>query len=417
MDGEEIYFRPEGISATDEKELAHPGSPEKQIGNSEKESSKAPDHTGTGHQIVGINHSIEILDSSTTQKSAFDETAKQNKQGSSVSAFNRLLISIFGRATGKNSRVVPIEHLTPTTPVLDHYENGHPSKSDMIEAGTGLSKEGTLTINSGDLAGDILQKCNKGTQILVHKRKRSSLVSHTPKAGHERKHSRPKLKRVHFMLPKTAASKRSISWQALDPKHPILRRWLTIMLFPLSYEIWAFPYRLALGFPSIESDIYIADSVCDIFFIVDMFISLRTALPAIPGQQEAIKGFPEISRNYFSKIFPLQILPSVLYWIVTLICASYGKDVCQDGLQNTRRSKDAGSTSGAERIENSHWSCVMQHIDWRLWLWWVMTIPRSVPRFHRLLSYFKSMENDLVSLHRVWVKMNFYLIWVFLGRK
>ena len=191
---------------------------------------------------------------------------------------------------------------------------------------------------------------------------------------------RQRLKKVHFQLPKGLNKRMSV--RSLDPNMLFVQRWLKFMVLPLSYEMWAFPYRLALCFPTItpndtNSTMY-ADAVCDAIFVLDMLVSLTTAI-AVPGREEQVTSFAQISRHYFTCIFPFQMLPSVLFWILTSLCAGRVSPVCPP-------------TEDSEL----QWMCVVGSQDWSLWLWWASTVPRVVPRFLRLRSYFKSMERNLV---------------------
>ena len=149
-----------------------------------------------------------------------------------------------------------------------------------------------------------------------------------------------------------------------------------------------------------------------------MFISLFTIIPARPGHKNATTKFFDIFRHYFTTRFPYQILPSIVYWAVTAVSISYLNDSCPNPETTVARHgpstevSDAGQrrsdivwdNSGTDPVANdsSHidpaWECMIQNRDWPLVLWWVFTVPRSVPRFYRLTSYFKAMESDLVNL-------------------
>ena len=75
------------------------------------------------------------------------------------------------------------------------------------------------------------------------------------------------------------------------------------MLLPLCYELWAFPYRLALGAPSTDSKICAADAFFDCLFLLDIFVALCTALPPAHPGDPAITSFSSIARRYFSVTF------------------------------------------------------------------------------------------------------------------
>ena len=182
-------------------------------------------------------------------------------------------------------------------------------------------------------------------------------------------------KKVHFVLPKASNAKRSL--RSLDPNMAFVRQWLNIMILPLSYEMWAFPYRLALGVPSTSSALCYADASCDGLFFLDMIVSLATALPATPGKDE-VTSFQGIAAHYFSRTFPSQILPCCAYWIITPICARSIDGLC------------AGASAGS-------FECVIGSVSWGVWLWWGAALLRLVPRFLRLRAHFKAMESNLVT--------------------
>ena len=76
-------------------------------------------------------------------------------------------------------------------------------------------------------------------------------------------------KRVHFRIPKT---KKQRSFAPIDGSAREIQMWLIAVLVPLSWEIWAFPFRLA--FCDIEHGkalfVYHVDIACDVMFVLDM---------------------------------------------------------------------------------------------------------------------------------------------------
>ena len=187
-----------------------------------------------------------------------------------------------------------------------------------------------------------------------------------------------KLKKVHFLLPKESTRR---SMQSLDPSMTIVQYWLNIMILPLSYEMWAFPYRLALGTPSTNSSLFYTDASCDIIFIIDMLVSFITALPAVPGREE-VTSFRGIAANYFTKKFPYTILPCCVYWCLLPTCARDFERAC------------AGLRANSD--ETAFQCMLVDNEGWSLWLWWGTTLLRVVPRFDRLRAHFKDMESNLV---------------------
>jgi hypothetical protein len=241
----------------------------------------------------------------------------------------------------------------------------------------------------------------RGRSILITPQEKADLA--------ERRTKSKRLRKVHFNLPKTNGSRRVVA-QALDPKSPTVRRWQSIMLLPLCYELWAFPYRLALGAPSTASTIFAADLACDSLFILDIFVALCTALPPAQPGEAPVTSFFGIARHYFAVNFPAEFLPCALYWVATPICAHYLAQLCPDPTPDTGHTRRtyAGKSpwEGYASVPGSGnhtpaaasgWECVVSSSrQWPVWAWWLATIPRILPRAIRLRYYFKAMESDLV---------------------
>ncbi len=318
---------------------------------------------------------------------------------------------IFGRNSLTSTKVAPNDELLPIAVHADPVKNEPvDSPAPTPVALELIAKHETIVEVREDT---ICPSPQVAVKALHRKKKRSSIASSHSHKFDVRKKSRTKLKKVHFLLPKVSAAKESSFWKPYDPKIPLIRRWLIVMLLPLSYEIWAFPYRLALGFPSIKSKICLADLLCDCFFVADIYFALCTLIPRRLGHKDSITTFSGICLHYLAKTFPLELLPSVAYWIMTVLCVSHLHGICPDdhdpgpdeldfaeaNPDATRRAVvrpiAAGNGTGAKYL---YWQCVVQHQGWPIWVWWVFTVPRFVPRLNRLMAYFKSMESDLVSL-------------------
>eukprot|EP00961_Rhodomonas_salina_P261711 3537034-Rhodomonas_salina.1 len=178
-------------------------------------------------------------------------------------------------------------------------------------------------------------------------------------------------RRVAFRLPK---SRERGEFQPLKPDSLILRRWAHFMVIPLSYEIGAWPFRLAFGDSSFNAAVK-ADVVFDIIFCADMVRQCLSVIPAgtLPNQDEAIRSFAAISRHYLSsRDFLKDLLPIVVYY--TMLSVQWGS------------------------------------ADLSLWLFWAGTLPRIAVRAARLRHYFKVMSRDLTVNARMLEGVKFAMI-------
>jgi hypothetical protein len=192
------------------------------------------------------------------------------------------------------------------------------------------------------------------------------------------------LKKVFFNIPKS--STQEWKFKPIDPNNPLLLRWNMFMLLPLGYEVWAFPYRLALGVPSLSSQMATTtiDFLIDVIFTIDMVLTLSTIVPKSPGREKSIVTFEGIAENYFQNTFLLHFFPAFPYWVVTFIATNYLQDP---------RTCGRISSSGAVHVL---WSCVSKNRDWPIWLWWLGSALRLMPRLLRLLNDFATIESNLV---------------------
>ena len=192
------------------------------------------------------------------------------------------------------------------------------------------------------------------------------------------------LKRVYFRL-----NEKSRPWWKFDPWDPynsFVQRWNMFMLLPLGYEVWAFPYRLALGVPSISSQMQLTplDFTFDMIFLCDVVMSLSTSLPKGPGRDEAVTTFLGIARHFFKNIFPFYLLPAFPYWVATFFLVNHLQDPGQCGIYDK---------SGAVSVT---WSCILNTLDWQVYLWWATSFVRFFPRMIRLVNDFKVLESNMV---------------------
>eukprot|EP00961_Rhodomonas_salina_P265077 3583172-Rhodomonas_salina.1 len=127
-----------------------------------------------------------------------------------------------------------------------------------------------------------------------------------------------KNKRVNFRLPK---SRQHHTFEPFEPDSLVLRRWAHFMVIPLSYEVWAWPFRLAFGEAEFNAAVT-ADIVFDIIFFADMLRKCASVIPAgtYPDQDEPIKSFASITRHYLgSREFLRDITSMVVYYTLIII--------------------------------------------------------------------------------------------------
>jgi hypothetical protein len=74
-----------------------------------------------------------------------------------------------------------------------------------------------------------------------------------------------KRRHVHFFIPQ---NKRMVFLRIMDPHSRGVQVWLALMVFPLVYETWSLPYRLALEEPSLSSGLLVSDAIADAFMVV-----------------------------------------------------------------------------------------------------------------------------------------------------
>ena len=200
----------------------------------------------------------------------------------------------------------------------------------------------------------------------------------TEERRNEQSWQRRKFFKVQFQ---DIESHSGISWFRIRTwNDPAIQLWHKIMVLPLTYETWSFPFRLALCFPSTSSILWYTDLTCDSFFWFDIVVSLNTSISPVSDIDEPILTFAAILKHNFLRKFPLELVPSFAYLIATPICASLMPAAC---LQN------AASDIQGEALLGT---CLS---GWPVWVWWASTLGRIIPRMNRLLQYFKAMETNL----------------------
>ena len=169
-------------------------------------------------------------------------------------------------------------------------------------------------------------------------------------------------RRVHFKIA------RNLEGPILHPVEPgseYLKMWQKLILLPIIWEIWSFPFRLAFG--NIETDVnmwgLIGDGIADCMFVVDILVGFMTIIPAstFPNQ-------PDIA-NTFQTIMCLRVRHE-LFWLSSPIFIYQLTSL---------------------KIMNGGWLGPPGQASW---LWWSSGIPRVVQRLRRFVFYFESILVD-----------------------
>eukprot|EP00960_Hanusia_phi_P036563 752396-Hanusia_phi.AAC.4 len=160
------------------------------------------------------------------------------------------------------------------------------------------------------------EKLLKGFGIFSRPEKKRHTILVTPERKIQKLKSsqaKKKIRKVHFRLPK---SKNDRKLHILEPGSAFLEKWLRFMMLPLSYELWAFPFRLAFCDPR-SIPILMSDLACDIIFFCDVLVRLNTAIPAetYPGQTEAITDWSGVAEMYARHSLLPDFLPVLVYWV------------------------------------------------------------------------------------------------------
>jgi hypothetical protein len=105
-------------------------------------------------------------------------------------------------------------------------------------------------------AGKSLRPILVSTQLRAEKKKIKGVQGHV-------------MKRVHFRIPK---AKKQHSFAPVDGSAREIQMWLTAVLVPLAWEIWAFPFRLAFCDIVLGNALFVyhVDVACDVMFVFDM---------------------------------------------------------------------------------------------------------------------------------------------------
>eukprot|EP00961_Rhodomonas_salina_P023702 318440-Rhodomonas_salina.1 len=178
------------------------------------------------------------------------------------------------------------------------------------------------------------------------------------------------VKHVRFSVRKEKQQKsksrkrQQIEHLLVDSQNRWVQGWELLFLAPLTYELWAFPFRLSMGDLSKGSVNYlvVSDIITDLVFVVDGIFQacIVEEMSSNLAEESATKTHARLAWKYLQTVFPFELLPSLPFWICYLVFA-------------------AASKPGAA-----------------LWTFWCLSNAlRSVLRTLRMRRYFKKMEVNL----------------------
>ncbi len=203
-----------------------------------------------------------------------------------------------------------------------------------------------------------------------------------------------KRQRLRFYLPQANPKMNDFyrTFNLLHPEGRTVSTWCSFLMFVIAYELWAGAVRLAIGTPQ-NRWLQTMDLCADGFFVLDGLIMMNTALATEVDTETSntqkrdtslIRDRRFICQNYFKNVFPTMLLPSILYFGVSL---SY-----QDPSQRRAEAVQGGPAGDAAKEEGHG-----VNFDQNLWLWWIASIPRLVFRLRRLQRYFREQSYNLAA--------------------
>ena len=205
----------------------------------------------------------------------------------------------------------------------------------------------------------VLQNVQVGTRPI-----KSIMLTPTRRLERDALHNSSMLpaRQVHFKIA------RKIDGPAFHPVEPgsvYIRMWQWLLVLPIIWEIWSFPFRLSFG--DIEAGIHLwvlkVDLIADVLFLCDIVVGFMTIIPAssFPNQ-------PEIA-NSFQTIIPIRVRHELLWQISPILI--YQAIVLKIA---------AGGWNGPPGQSS--------------WLWWASGIPRVVQCVRRFGFFFESFLVD-----------------------
>mmetsp|Transcript_26024 Transcript_26024/g.58867 ORF Transcript_26024/g.58867 Transcript_26024/m.58867 type:complete len:2813 (-) Transcript_26024:149-8587(-) len=247
------------------------------------------------------------------------------------------------------------------SPNVVEERNGKGRRLDVVQYTSQIAKKALNGIGRRNSIHDHDGTASTAiSAVILNNRKGNQLKSSlkSDARGRSSQKSLVKRQRIRFVLPQEKTAFFNID--LLEPDNVYISSWLYFFVIPLAYELWAGGFRLALGSPSTNGWLFYLDLMCDILFLVDGVIYVNTVqVLQMKGTHEkssaqavSLRDRKAIFNKYMFQKFPLELLPSLIF-------LPYSKS----------------STP--------------------LYVWWILMMPRFLPRSYRLYRFFRSMEMNL----------------------
>ena len=155
-----------------------------------------------------------------------------------------------------------------------------------------------------------------------------------------------------------------------------MKLWKVAVYFSLTYEIWAFPFRLAFSDPSLNSFVFMMDIISDSIMSVNVFVQFFETLDIALKQNDdpmlERKLMADILRNTFRSELSLHVVCVASYYGVTVPMSRNVFNVY-------------GSSQIDIQVTTNHWG------------WWLSTVPRCFIRGAKLFDIHNAASVDLRS--------------------
>ena len=156
----------------------------------------------------------------------------------------------------------------------------------------------------------------------------------------------------------------------------LLKLWKSVVYFLLTYEVWAFSFRMAFSNPSLVSFIFIIDVLSDAIMLLDIFVRMfewmDIALKQNADPMLETKIILDIVQYTIQSDFTKEVICYLSYYGSTIPLAQVIKDVYGSGQIDIN-------------VTSYHW------------IWWICTVPRGFVRSYRLFQVHSVTSVDLRS--------------------